>query len=108
MACILTSYLFKLLGSHSTFCDYKASLKGGLKRHMKSVHDRIKYRCEYCDYKAPDKVNLQRYVKSIPDGVTYSCEYYDHKATMGISSALGPRLLVKFTVYPLIKLGLVW
>ena len=33
-------------------CDYKASLKGTLSRHKKSIHEGIKFPCAQCDYKA--------------------------------------------------------
>ena len=36
---------------------------------MKSIHDGVKYSCEYCDFKATEKSNLQNHVKSIHDGV---------------------------------------
>ena len=36
---------------------------------MKSFHDGGIYSCEFCDYKASQKVNLQRHITSIHDGV---------------------------------------
>ena len=48
---------------------YKAIEKSSLKTHVKSIHDGVKYSCEYCDYKATRKDNLQEHVKSIHDGV---------------------------------------
>ena len=41
----------------------------------------IKYRCEYCDYRASLKSQLTRHVQFIHDGVKYSCEFFYYKAT---------------------------
>ena len=48
---------------------------------MKSIHDGVKYSCEYCDYKATEKGSLQKHLKSFHKGVKYSCEYCDQKVT---------------------------
>ena len=42
---------------------------------MKSIHDGVKYSCEYCDCKATEKGSLQKHLKSFHKGVKYSCEY---------------------------------
>merc|ERR1719319_352586 len=59
-------------------CDYKATQKGNLKRHVQSVHDVVKsvhkgaeHNCELCDYKATQKSDLKR----------HNCELCDYKAT---------------------------
>ena len=51
------------------YCEYKAATKRSLQNHVKSIHDGVKYSCEYCDFKATEKSNLQNHVKSIHDGV---------------------------------------
>ena len=33
-------------------CDYKATLKGSLAKHLKSIHKGLKFSCDQCDYKA--------------------------------------------------------
>ena len=48
---------------------------------MKYIHDGGKYSYEYCDYKATEKGNLQRHVKSIHCGVKYSFEYCVYMVT---------------------------
>ena len=48
---------------------------------MKFIHDGVKYSCEYCDYKATEKGSLQKHLKSFHDVVKYSCEFSDYKAT---------------------------
>ena len=46
-------------------CDYKATKKGTLSTHMKSIHKGIKYPCDQCDYKATTKCNLLRHFNSV-------------------------------------------
>ena len=48
---------------------------------MKFIHEGVKYSCESCDYKATEKGSLQKHLKSFHDVVNYSCEYRDQKAT---------------------------
>ena len=50
-----------------------------------SIHDGVKYNCEYCDYNATNKGSLTQHVKSIHDGVKYRCEYCDYKATTKVA-----------------------
>ena len=54
-------------------CDYEAKVKGGLQRHIESIHDGKVFLCPDCDYKAKYKTNLQRHIKSIHDGEVISC-----------------------------------
>ena len=56
------------------FCDFKATQKRSLPQHVKSIHDGVKHSCEFCDYNATTKKNLQLHAKSIHDGVKHSCE----------------------------------
>ena len=62
-------------------CDYKASQKGTLLRHIKSRHEGVKYPCGQCGYKASTKSNLLQHIKSIHEGVKFPCEHCDYKAT---------------------------
>ena len=34
---------------------------------MKFIHEGVKYSCEYCDYKATEKGSLQKHLKSFHD-----------------------------------------
>ena len=68
MAFILTSYLFKVTAHTVTTRQvWKVALKDTWNLSMIESNRR----CEYCDYKATEKGNLQRHVKYIPDGVKY-------------------------------------
>ena len=55
------------------FCEYKATYKGNLHRHIKSVHEGQKFQCPQCEYKATQKVNLQTHIKSVHEGQQFQC-----------------------------------
>ena len=46
-------------------CDYKATQQGSLKKHIESVHEKVKYPCNLCEYKATEKGHLKRHIKSV-------------------------------------------
>ena len=56
----------RLLGDQ---CDYKATQKGHLLTHIKSIHEGVKFPCAQCDYKATTKGSLFRHMKSRHEGV---------------------------------------
>ena len=60
-------------------CDYKATLKGSLQRHIKSIHKGETFQCPDCDYKATHKSNIQTHIKSIHRGETFQCPECDYK-----------------------------
>ena len=62
-------------------CDYKPTTKGDLKRHVESIHEGVRYTCDQCDYKPTTKGGLKRHVESIHDGVRHTCDQCDYKAT---------------------------
>ena len=41
----------------------KATEKGSLKKHIESVHEKVKYPCHQCEYKATTKGNIQRHIQ---------------------------------------------
>ena len=43
-------------------CEYKATRKQSLHKHVQSVHDGVKYNCVQCEYKATRKQSLQQHV----------------------------------------------
>ena len=45
-----------------------ATEKGNLQKHVKAIHEGVKYSYEYCDYKAITNSSVQQHVKSIHDG----------------------------------------
>ena len=50
-------------------------------KHTMSVHEGIKYKCDYCEYKAVQKGNLKRHTMSVHEGIKYQCDHYEFKAT---------------------------
>ena len=43
-------------------CEYAATQKTSLKRHIESVHCKITYPCDYCEYVATQKSALKRHI----------------------------------------------
>ena len=62
-------------------CDYKATQKGHLLTHIRSIHECVKFPCEQCDYKATRKGNLLSHLKSTHECGRVHCEQCDYKAT---------------------------
>ena len=62
-------------------CDHKATSKGHLIQHKRTVHEGLKYSCEQCVYKATSKDNLAQHKRAVHEGLKYPCELCDHKAT---------------------------
>ena len=53
-----------VLKSHQCFqCDYTATQKGDLQRHIKSVHEGITHQCPHCKHKTALKYRLMRHIK---------------------------------------------
>ena len=51
-------------------CDYTASRKGHLKRHMESVHEGKKpHKCSICDYTASQKGTLGQHIQSVHEEI---------------------------------------
>ena len=46
-------------------CEYKATFKGHLQTHIKSVHEGQKFECTQCEYKVTKKTLLQKHAKSV-------------------------------------------
>ena len=62
-------------------CEYKATQKGTLGRHIKSVHEGQKFQCPQCEYKTTWKGQLQIHIKSIHEGQKFQCPQCEYKAT---------------------------
>ncbi|MCP4055403.1 MAG: hypothetical protein GY739_20655, partial [Mesoflavibacter sp.] len=50
-------------------CDFKATQKGHLFTHIKSIHEEVKFPCEQCNFKATQKGHLLTHIKSTHKGV---------------------------------------
>ena len=57
--------------------------KSNLQQPAKSIHDGVKYSCEFCEYKENTCKTISKggsrqvHVKYIHDRVKHSCEFYD-------------------------------
>ena len=52
-------------------CDYEATKKGSLLRHVNSIHKGVKFPCDQCDYKATSKRGLLNHIKSKHEGLKF-------------------------------------
>ena len=48
---------------------------------LKSKHEGVKYACEQCDYQATTKFDLTRHIKSRHEGIKYDCDQCEYQAT---------------------------
>ena len=44
-------------------CDYNATDKKSLTRHIQSKHEGVKYACDQCDHQATQQSNLRTHIK---------------------------------------------
>ena len=51
--------------------------KGGLNRHIKSVHDKVKYPCEKCGNLFTKKTSLDKHIESVHNKVKHPCKKCD-------------------------------
>jgi hypothetical protein len=61
-------------------CEYETKNKHDLKRHIKSIHDKIKdFKCNKCEYKCSNNNDLKEHTKRIHDKIKDNkcdkCEY---------------------------------
>ena len=63
-------------------CDYTATYRGNLNKHINSKHEGVRYPCEHCGYVATQAVNLQNRIKSWYKGLRYlkMMICYSHRA----------------------------
>ena len=64
-----------------TQCKYNASRKSNLLQHIQSIHEGVKFPCTQCEYKATQKTHLMTHIKSIHEGVNFPCSQCEYKAT---------------------------
>ena len=62
-------------------CEYKATAKGSLQKHIKSIHEGQKFPCPHCEYKAAWNSDLKKHIKSVHEGKKFRCPQCEHKAT---------------------------
>ena len=62
-------------------CNYTASTKKTLKKHVQAKHENIRYSCADCEYKATTNPSLQIHREAIHENIRYHCAQCDYKAT---------------------------
>ena len=63
-------------------CNYQATRKDDLNRHIQSVHKGIKqHSCQQCDYQVARADSLQIHIESIHEGIRYPCHQCEYTAT---------------------------
>jgi len=56
------------------FCQQTFSQKDNLLRHIKAVHDKIAFLCDICQQTFSQKDNLLRHVKAVHDKIAFQCD----------------------------------
>ena len=62
-------------------CEYKATTKSGLQKHVRSIHEGQKFPCLHCGSTFSQKGNLQTHMKSVHKGQKIPCPHCEYKAT---------------------------
>ena len=55
--------------------------KWNVYKHIKSVHEGVKYACNECDHQVTDQTSLRRHIQAKHKGVKYACNKCDYQAT---------------------------
>ena len=55
-------------------CDKTFTTKGNLSKHVKAVHDQVKYDCVKCGKSFSDKSNVSTHIKSVHEQVKHACD----------------------------------
>ena len=68
-----------------TLCTHIGA-KNNMKRHMASVHQGVRHKCDTCDKEFTQKKTLEYHVENVHQGVKHKCDIcnsqYTHKATL--------------------------
>ena len=51
---------------------------GDLERHIRSVHEGMKYSCGHCEYQATQKGHLEQHRRSVHEAMKYACGQCKH------------------------------
>ena len=66
-------------------CEKVFRAESSLKKHIESIHDKIKYDCNRCDYKATRKENINRHIRYFHEGIVdHHCPICNKGFMMGI------------------------
>ena len=62
-------------------CEAVYRSRNSLSKHMKLIHEGVKYNCNQCDSTFTQQSNLTTHLKSVHEGVKYDCHQCDYRAT---------------------------
>ena len=77
--CCQNQYNITLIKFNCDKCDYNATDKTIVQRHVKSLHEEIRHDCDKCFFRATGKTNLQRHFESLHEEIHHDCD----KSTLG-------------------------
>ena len=52
-----------------------------LKRHIKTVHEGLRYSCDQCEFKATQQGTVNGHIQSIHKGIRYACDKCEYMST---------------------------
>ena len=61
-------------------CSDEFKSNENLKRHILSIHDNVKYNCNFCVETYTQVSNLKQHIHAVHEGVSYECDECDYKA----------------------------
>ena len=62
-------------------CGAEFRQRGAMLAHCRSIHEGIRYPCNECDYQATQQSGLKRHILNIHEGIKYPCNQCDYQAT---------------------------
>ena len=79
----------KIMVSHSTenglfkcpVCEKQFNDKANTYRHVKSIHDGMKFHCSQCIKSFTQKCHLESHVKAVHDGMKFECDFCEYEAS---------------------------
>ena len=69
-------------------CDSEYKSRDGLNRHIKAIHEGIRYKCHNCNFLATNRAKLNHHIRSVQKGISYLCNdcgaKFSHSNTLKI------------------------
>jgi len=62
-------------------CNADFSTRTSMQRHVRTIHNDVKYPCSKCTYRASDLHILRRHVEAIHEYVKYPCDHCEYRAS---------------------------
>ena len=62
---------------YCSICNFGTATKARIRRHIESVHEKLRNQCELCDYKVAKSSHLTDHIRSVHEGIRYPCDQCD-------------------------------